>query len=224
MVDWIFIRSPSSTIAARVGDKRRDHKDHTAPIRAVYHGPGTETKGFGGEGTGLKSWNFELGWKTDTWYTLVARCWPVGDHTYFAFWSRAGDTGKWTHLVTMDVAAKDAKFRGSTDAFIEDWLNTGAKPRTTHLRKGWKRKEDGSWFPFGQGRYSVNYWDLDKGKRSYNFRTNWDGGVAKDKTGQYYFMVSGFARAGLSNVQERSTRKHNLGFTPLRLTKWLKRK
>ncbi len=38
-----------------------DHKDHAAPIKAVYRGPGTETVGFGGEGTGLKSWNFELG-------------------------------------------------------------------------------------------------------------------------------------------------------------------
>ena len=50
-----------------------DHKEHTAPIKAVYHGPGTETQGFGGEGTGLKSWNLKLGWKTDVWYTLAAR-------------------------------------------------------------------------------------------------------------------------------------------------------
>jgi hypothetical protein len=168
-----------------------DHKAHTAPIKAVHHGPGTETKGFGGEGTGLKSWNFELGWKKGIWYTLVARSWPVGDHTYFAFWARAGDTKKWTHLVTMDVGAKNALFEGRTDAFIEDWLNTGAHPRTTHLRNGWKRKKDGSWFPFGSGRYSVNSWDLVEGKRSYNFRTNWNGGIAKDAEGEFYFMTSG---------------------------------
>ena len=54
-----------------------DHKNHTAPIRAVYHGAGTKTEGFGGEGTGLKSWNFELGWDTDVWYTLVLRSWEV---------------------------------------------------------------------------------------------------------------------------------------------------
>jgi hypothetical protein len=169
-----------------------DHKEHTAPIRAVHRGPGTETVGFGGEGTGLKSWNFELGWQTDVWYTLVARSWPVGDHTHFGFWSRAGDTGKWTHLVTMDVAAK-ANFQGGTDAFIEDWLNTGAKRRTTHLRGGWKRKLDGTWFPFGSGRYSVNTWDLEPGKRSFNYRTNWNGGTARDETGEFYFMVSGGA-------------------------------
>ena len=52
-----------------------DHKKHTGPIRAVHRGPGTLTEKFGGEGTGLKSWNFELGWEPDTWYTLVSRSW-----------------------------------------------------------------------------------------------------------------------------------------------------
>ena len=168
-----------------------DHKEHAAPIKAVYHGAGTKTEKFGGEGTGLKSWNFDLGWETDVWYTLVLRGWPVGDHTYFGYWVRSGKTGEWTHLVTMDVAVKDANFRGGTDAFIEDWLETGVNSRTTHLRRGWRRKLDGSWFPFSSGRYSVNKWDLDPGKRSYNFRTNWDGGVAEDETGPYYYMIAG---------------------------------
>jgi len=170
-----------------------DHKSHTAPISAIHHGPGTETKGFGGEGTGLKSWNFELGWSTDVWYTLVSRCWPVGDHTYYGFWVRAGDTGRWTHLVTMDVAAKDAYFRGATDAFLEDWVNSGVNARTTNLRGCWKRIVDGTWIAATEGRYSVNYWDLTEGKRSYNYRTAWNGGVAKDDTGEYYFMTSGGA-------------------------------
>ena len=91
----------------------------------------------------------------------------------------------------MDVAAKEAWFKGGTDAFLEDWLETGVKRRESHLRGGWKRKLSGAWHPFGKGRYSVNYWDLERGKRSYNFRTNWNGGVAKDKTGEYYFMIAG---------------------------------
>ncbi len=170
-----------------------DNKKHSAPIKAVHLGPGTKAVPFGGEGTGLKSWNFELGWKVDTWYTLIARCWPVGDHTHYGFWVRKGDTGKWTHLVTMDVAVANARFKGRTDAFIEDWSRTGTNRRITHLRGGWKRKIDGTWFPFGSGRYSVNKWDLPKGKRSYNCRTNWDGGTARDTSGEYYFMVSGGA-------------------------------
>jgi hypothetical protein len=170
-----------------------DNKKHTAPIKAVHLGPGTKAVGFGGEGTGLKSWNFDLGWKVDTWYTLAARSWPVGDHTHYGFWSRAGDTGRWTHLVTMDVAAANGRFRGRTDAFLEDWSRTGANVRVTHLRGGWKRKLDGAWFPFSSGTYSVNKWDLPKGKRSYKYRTSWNGGTARDAGGEYYFMASGGA-------------------------------
>ena len=168
-----------------------DHKDHAAPIKAVHRGPGTITQKFGGEGTGLKSWNFELGWEPDTWYTLVSRSWAVGDHTFYGFWARSGESKKWTHLVTMDVAAKKAFFKGGTDAFIEDWLETGKNSRTTNLRGGWKRKLNGDWHTFQGGRYSVNYWDLAPGKRSFNFKTNWNGGVAKDEAGSFYFMTAG---------------------------------
>jgi len=186
-----------------------DNKKHTAPIKAVHLGPGTKAVDFGGEGTGLKSWNFELGWEVDTWYTLVARCWPVGDHTHYGFWSRAGDTGNWTHLVTMDVAAANGRFRGRTDAFIEDWSRTGANVRITHLRGGWKRKMDGSWFPFGSGTYSVNKWDLPKDKRSYNYRTNWNGGTARDADGEYYFMVSGGAdtKPSVANPSKHASKR-----------------
>ena len=175
-----------------------DHQDHTAPIRAVYRGAGTETVGFGGEGTGLKSWNFKLGWDTDVWYTLVARNWPVGKHTFFGFWTRASNTQRWTHLVTMDVAVPQARFEGGTDAFIEDWSNTGPRARTSMLRGGWKRKTNGKWFAFREGRYSVNAWDLDPGKRSYNFRRNFDGGVRRDAGGAYYFMTAGGAQTAPS--------------------------
>ena len=168
-----------------------DHKAHSAPIRAIHRGPGTLTEKFGGEGTGLKSWNFTLGWEVDTWYTLVSRAWAMGDHTYYGFWSRSGKTGQWTHLVTMDVAAKQAFFEGGTDAFIEDWLETGKNVRTSNLRGGWKRRLDGRWHAFGSARYSVNYWDLAPGKRSFNFKTNWNGGVAKDASGEFYFMTAG---------------------------------
>ena len=104
---------------------------------------------------------------------------------------RSAKTGKWTHLVTMDVAAKEAFFQVGTDAFIEVWLETGVKLRTVNYRGGWKRKVNGDWFAFGSGRYSVNSWDLDKGKRSFNFRTNWNGGTSRDKTGAFYFMTAG---------------------------------
>ncbi len=168
-----------------------DHKQHTAPIKALYQGPGTLVENFGGEGTGLKSWNFELGWDTDVWYTLIARCWIDKDRTLYGYWVKSGKTNHWTHMVTMQVAAKNAYLLGGNDSFIEDWLETGKNSRTTHIRNGWKRKPTGEWHAFSQAKYSVNSWDLVKGKRSFNYKLNWDGGVAKDSTGEFYYMVSG---------------------------------
>ena len=177
-----------------------DHKSHTAPIRAVYRGSGTRTTPFGGEGTGLKSWNFELGWDTDVWYTLVARCWPVGDDMFYGYWVRSDKTKMWTHMVTMAVAAKDAYFRGSNGSFIEDWVETGQNARSVHLRNGWKRKQTGEWHAFGAARYSVNAWDLAPGKRSFNYRTNWNGGVAQDDGGKFYFMTAGGRKTALTSA------------------------
>ncbi|MEC7566693.1 MAG: DUF3472 domain-containing protein [Planctomycetota bacterium] len=200
-----------------------DHKSHTGPIRAVYHGAGTKTEGFGGEGTGLKSWNFELGWDTDVWYTLVLRSWEVKDHTHYGFWARSSKTGIWTHMVTMDVASPKAHFQGGTDAFIEDWLNTGKQARTTNLRNGWKRRLDGTWYAFSKGRYSVNYWDLEKGKRSFNYKTNWNGGVTQDATGPYYFMTAGGAdtKATALNPSFHSIKRTQTrpAYTPLSLSR-----
>jgi len=198
-----------------------DHKEHTAPIKAIYHGPGTLTENFGGEGTGLKSWNFELGWDTDVWYTLASRCWAVDDHTYYGYWVQSQKTQKWTHLVTMDVAVKEAYFKGGNDSFIEDWLETGDQVRTTHLRKGWKRNTKGEWHAFGSARYSVNAWDLVEGKRSFNYRTHWNGGVAKDRSGEYYFMTSGGAQTKPTTTNpsthtiERSEKKP--GYSPIKI-------
>ena len=198
-----------------------DHKSHTLSIKALHRGPGTETQKFGGEGTGLKSWNFELGWESGTWYTLVSRCWPVGNHTFYGFWARSGKTKQWTHLVTMNVAAKDAYFQGSTDAFIEDWLETGAHIRTTNIRGGWKRRSDGHWHAFGGGRYSVNYWDLEPGKRSYNFRTNWNGGVAKDANGEFYFMTAGGKKTkpSIANPSRHTIKRTSIkpNFKPIKI-------
>lgn len=200
-----------------------DNKKHTSPIKAVFTGPGTEIKPFGGEGTGLKSWNFELGWSKDVWYTFIARCWPSDDNTFYGLWVQAGDTEKWTHLVTMDVSAPNGSFSGRTDAFIEDWVDSGSNQRTINLRGGWKRKLDGSWYPFKECEYSVNKRDLVEGKRSYNFRENWNGGTSKDATGPFYYMVTG-GNETRSEVQNPS--KHaiefidkNLGYPTIKITK-----
>src|SRR6478752_3940162 len=67
------------------------------PIVGAHVGPGTEISNFGGEGTGLKSLNFALGWSPNTWYNLVTRAWQYNGHTFFGFWSQDMSTSIWTH-------------------------------------------------------------------------------------------------------------------------------
>lgn len=170
-----------------------DHKKHRDRIRAVHVGGGTTTETFGGEGTGLKSWNFKLGWEVDHWYTLLTRAWAVGSNTHCGFWVRSGVTGAWTHLVTMDVAVEGGLFRGGTDAFIEDWSDSGCEQRIINIRNPWKRDLKGKWKGAEAAQYSVNEWDLTLGKRSYDYCSAWDAGVAVDHTGPFYYMVAGGA-------------------------------
>ena len=114
----------------------------------------------------------------------------MGDHTYYGFWSRSGKTGQWTHLVTMDVAAKEAFFEGGTDAFIEDWLETGKNARTSICAAAGNADSTVSGTP-SDGAVLGELLGLDPGKRSFNFKTNWNGGVAKDAAGEFYFMTAG---------------------------------
>ncbi len=170
-----------------------DNASQRGPIKPVYTGHGTTTEGFGGEGTGLKSWSFKLPWENDAWYALATRAWAVGQDTYCGMWVRDGGSGAWRHLITMDVAAPQAWFQGSLDAFIEDWSATGASRRETHIRNPWRRKTTGAWEPLTKASYSVNQNDLASGGRSYNFRKNWDGGKRSDATGDFYYMIAGGA-------------------------------
>jgi hypothetical protein len=169
-----------------------DNPAQTGPLTSADVGYGTAISTFGGEGTGLKSMNHALGWKTDLWYVTAVRAWPVGNRTCFGYFVRDGETKKWRHLVTMNVAASNVRMIGDIDGFIEDWSSTGANRRETNMRKAWKYA-GGKWYPGTSAYYSVNGGDIASGGRSYNYRTNWDAGVKTDSTGSYYYMVAGGA-------------------------------
>ncbi|KIA92689.1 hypothetical protein OA93_23085 [Flavobacterium sp. KMS] len=115
------------------------------PIVGAYAAPGTKIENFGGEGTGLKSMNFALGWLPNTWYNLVSRVWQYNAHTFFGFWSQDMSTGTWTHLVTMDYPVANVSFKRNNDAFIEDWIGTGANVRKVLLKNAWQRTASGTW-------------------------------------------------------------------------------
>jgi len=125
------------------------------PIVAHFQGKDTDVENFGGEGTGLKSWNFGLGWESDQWYTLLAKAWDYNGHTYFGYWSHDQSNNKWTHLVTMDYPVANVRFNSSTGTFIEDWLGSGSDARSARYRNGHKRFTNGSWTGFSQANFRV---------------------------------------------------------------------
>ncbi len=163
-----------------------DPINSTEPITAEYTHPNTETASFGGEGTGLRSLNFGIGWETDQWYSLVSRAWSTdGDTTLFGYWVYDQSNGIWYHLVTMNYPVPYLKFNTKTRSFIEDWWGNGYEARTIHHQNGWKRKTaDHSWTSFGETYFDRVFPD----PAAENYIENYDGGVIDDA---YFFMTSG---------------------------------
>ncbi len=163
------------------------------PITAPYTYSGTQIESFGGEGTGLKSWNFDIGWSTDQWYSFVARVWDDNAHTMFGYWVYSHSKQEWYHLVTMDYPVANVRFNSSTNAFIEDWFGNGWNTREVHQKRGWKRKsEDLSWYPF----ISAFFNRVSPDPGAANYIDHYDGGVMPD----YYFMKSGGAVSPTTNA------------------------
>ncbi|ALS98686.1 discoidin domain-containing protein [Lacimicrobium alkaliphilum] len=160
-------------------------------ITAEYQGEGTQVEVFGGEGTGLKSWNFDLGWEPNTWYTLAARVWHTREdgHSHFAFWSQDKETGVWTHLVTMNYPMPYIVFSTETGSFVEDWLGTGNHARTAIFNNGRKRHMDGTWEAFTSADYEVVQEEATaQYNENYSFESNYD----------YYRMTTG-GTSGVDN-------------------------
>ncbi len=155
---------------------------------------------FGGEGTGVKSSTYGYPWVPDNWYVMADRTWGEGDNTYFAFIIRDAESSLWHHVITWKVPVKGIRFSGASYNFIEDWSDSGENYRESHIRRGWKRKvSDESWFAAGSHRYYIVTSDIEPGKRSYNYRNNWVGGIAKDDTGDYLYMGTGGSVQNVGN-------------------------
>lgn len=160
-----------------------DPEASTEAITAAYQGHGTMVERFGGEGTGLKSWNFALGWETDTWYRMVNRLWNYAGHTYFGYWVQNTSTGEWYHLITMDYPVPGVRINTGINSFLEDWYGNGWEKRRYHIKDGYKRSPAGDWIPFTRCIFSVN-----QEAATSNYNNNYDGGTVD---GEYYYMQSG---------------------------------
>ncbi|XP_052771919.1 uncharacterized protein LOC128211301 [Mya arenaria] len=151
-------------------------------IRPIYEGPGTVCEPFGGEGTGMKSWNFSLGWEPDHWFTLVTRRWGHDDHSYFGFWVYKHKALEWTHFVTLDYPMPNVCFDTTSCSFLEDWHGNGNEVRRVHFQNGYKRNLNGGWMPFNEAGFSMV-----REASSRTFENNFDTGVLDGM----FFLQSG---------------------------------
>lgn len=162
-------------------------------ITATYTHSGTQVESFGGEGTGLKSWNFDIGWNTEQWYSFVTRAWSFGSNTMFGFWVYSHSDQIWYHLVTMNYPVSNIRFNTPTGSFIEDWLGNGWNKREVHHQSGWKRKtSDLSWNAFTKSFFER----VSPDAGANNYIENYDGGTNSD----YYFMQSGGTTTPTTNT------------------------
>ncbi len=174
---------------------------------AAYNDPATQVKTFGGEGTGVKSVNNDSKnqWKPDFWHVNADRVWGEGANTHFAYIERNGETKVWKHIMTWKTPEANLKFSSAGYMFIEDWTGDG-NYRESQVRKGWNRNPTGVWTPTTTYKYNVNAGDLAVGKRSYNKRTNWAGGIKTDTDGsKFFYMGAGGSVVSTNNDQSNHT-------------------
>ncbi|KAH3730826.1 hypothetical protein DPMN_056824 [Dreissena polymorpha] len=132
-----------------------DPPDPKLRTKPVYVGPGTMCEPFEGEGAGLKSWNFSVGWDPDCWYTTVLRRWGHDEHSFFGFWVKHHMEQDWTHIVTLDYPVGDVFFETLSCSFLEDWEGCGEYERRVHFQNGYKHTLNGGWMPFSAAAFSV---------------------------------------------------------------------
>jgi hypothetical protein len=140
-IQWTRERNPSGGPAFifSLWDPVSSH----VPIATDYLDPGTETRAFGGEGTGLNSMNWTLGWQPDRWYTAVVRRWSCqGTSTCFGHWVYKHTEQQWTHNITMVYPVANTLLGTSAYSFVEDFGANGLY-RSARFRDAWARTAAG---------------------------------------------------------------------------------
>jgi hypothetical protein len=151
---------------------------------ADYVGPGTIVETFGGEGNGMKSMNFQIGWNLNEWVQLVTRNWQYTGRTFYGLWIKRSSNGKWYHMITFSYPISNLDFSTYNDLFIEDWLGTGQYLRKVLLKDVWQRDGNSRWAKPYSVRFSSNSNDS---VRNGIYNESFNAGVENGS----YFMETG---------------------------------
>lgn len=144
------------------GDQQSVPEDAKAKI--LWRGHRVSGSGFGGEGTGVKTYR-DYPWKTHQPYRLVVKMTRETVNGYSGatrdYWVFDFQNNEWLHIGTLWRADNPANGRpestlGEVYTFVEDWAATSEWFRSCYLFNARKRYWDGSWHIYSQAQYSIN--------------------------------------------------------------------
>ena len=144
------------------GDKQNVPDDAKAQI--LWRGHRVSGSGFGGEGTGVKTWR-TYQWKTGEPYRLVVKMRPMIINSYAGamrdYWVFNFASQEWLHVATLWRADNPSTGQPESDlgevyTFVEDWAATSEWFRSCYIFNARKRYRDGGWHIYDRAQYSVN--------------------------------------------------------------------
>ena len=113
------------------------------PIPMIWKRPEVVVDGFGGEGTGVKSyWPFD--WKVGARYTIALKLWnSATNQTAWGMWFKDQENHRWYRTATWGYPQGGLKIPAGTYSFLQDYLGNDL-PRGMWVGPTWKKDADGN--------------------------------------------------------------------------------
>ncbi|MBN2279103.1 MAG: DUF3472 domain-containing protein [Candidatus Marinimicrobia bacterium] len=135
-----------------------------AEAKVLWKGYRVNSSGFGGEGTGVKTWkNYQ--WKNNQPYRLLVKMRSVEIDSFPGatrdYWVYDPEFTEWMHIATLWRADDPTTNTAETDlgevhVFVEDWAATAAWHRSCYVYNARKKYRAGSWYTYTKAYYSIN--------------------------------------------------------------------
>ncbi len=135
-----------------------------AEARILWRGYRVNGSGFGGEGTGIKTWkNYQ--WKTNQPYRLLVKMRSVTIDSFPGatrdYWVFDFETNEWMHIATLWRAdnpetGQPEKDLGEVHVFVEDWAATAELHRSCYVFNARKKYWGGLWHTYDHAYYTIN--------------------------------------------------------------------
>jgi len=135
-----------------------------AEAKVLWKGYHVSSSGFGGEGTGVKTWK-DYDWKNNQTYRLLVKMRSVVIDSFPGatrdYWVYDPEFTEWMHIATLWRADNPTSGSAETDlgevhVFVEDWAATAEWHRSCYVFNARKKYRAGSWHTYEKAYYSIN--------------------------------------------------------------------